>query len=177
MAKTVIITDGVGTDQLINDTYTVSSEVNGYDNTSINPASIVITEGVDTYSFTIGANGTLTLHVSEDGTAGGTPIVGATFIRTDAEGNEYGSQITTDAQGNAIFENVPYAQTDAPVIYFKQLASDGNHEFSTEIQNTTMTSDTATLEITNAPGATRTIELTDANYENLPLSGNLTLTN
>ena len=178
MAKVVNITNGTGTAELINDTYTVTAEVSGYSNSSINPASLSVTEGVDTYAFTISAEGALTLHVTEDGTSTGTPIVGATFVRTDSTGTEYGSAITTDTNGDAIFNNIPFAASGAPVIYFKQTASDGDHEFSQAVQNTTMTTSASTVEIQNTVGATRTINLTDANYANLPIdSGSLTLTN
>ena len=178
MAKTVNIVNGVGTGELINDSYNVTANVVGYDNASINPSTVNIVEGTNTYNFTIAATGTLTLHVTEDGTAGGTPIVGATFVRTDASGNEYGASITTDASGNAVFNNVPFAATEAPNIYYKQLNSDGDHEFDSTVQSTTLTESTATVEIQNSVGATRTINLTDANYANLPIaSGVLTLDN
>lgn len=178
MAKIIDITNGTGSSDLINGTYTVTSSVTGYDNTTINPSTITVDESTNEYSFTISATGTLTLHVTEDGTSTGTPIVGATFIRTDSLGNEYGNVITTDATGNAIFNNVPYADANAPIIYFKQTASDGDHEFDSSIQNTTMTQSTFTLEIQNVKGALRTINLTDANYNNLKIdSGSLTLTN
>lgn len=177
MAKTIVITNGSGTSNLINDTYSVTSSVTGYDNTSINPSSIDVVEGTNTYAFTISATGTLTLHVTEDGTQSGTPIVGATFVRTDSSGNTYGSAITSDTNGDAVFNNVPFDSTNAPTIYFKQTASDGDHEFSDQVQNTTMTTSTSTVEIQNTIGALRTISLTDANYENLPLDGSLTLTN
>ena len=178
MAKIVTITNGTGTVELINDTYTVTAEVTGYDNTSIDPSSITVDATTNTYAFTISATGTLTLHVTDTGTTTGTPIVGATFIRTDASGNEYGTQITTDTNGDAVFNNVPYDATNAPLIYYKQTASDGDHEFDTTVQNTSLTTQTATVQITNQPGATRTINLTDANYQNLPIeSATLTLTN
>lgn len=178
MAKTIIITNGSGTSNLINDTYSVTSSVTGYDNTSINPSSINVVEGTDTYSFTISATGTLTLHVTEDGTQTGTPIVGATFVRTDSTGNTYGSAITSDTNGDAVFNNVPYAETDAPTIYYKETASDGQHEFDNTVQNTSMTTSTSTLEIQNSVGATRTITLTDKNYTNLPIgTATLTFTN
>ena len=177
MAKTIVITNGTGSSNLINDTYAVTSDVLGYDNTSIDPSSVEVVKGTNTYSFTISATGTLTLHVTEDGTASGTPIVGATFIRTDSSGNEYGSAITTNQTGDAIFNNVPFDSTNAPTIYFKQTASDGNHEFSNAVQNTTMTTNSETLQIQNTVGALRTINLTDANYANLPVDGSLTLTN
>ena len=178
MAKIVTITNGSGSSELINDTYTVTANVTGYDNSSISPSSVSIVEGTNNYSFTIASTGTLTLHVTEEGTSSGTPIVGATFIRTDSNGNEYGTEITTDSNGDAVFNNVPFAATGAPTIYFKQTASDGDHEFDSTVQNTTLTTDTATLEIQNTVGATRTINLTDANYTDLPIeTGTLTFTN
>lgn len=177
MAKTVTITNGTGTVELINDTYAVTADVTGYDNTSINPDSLTVDATTNTYAFTISATGTLTLHVTDTGTSTGTPIVGATFIRTDSAGTEYGSPITTDSNGDAVFNNMPFDATNAPTIYYKQTASDGNHEFDATVQNTTMTTSTETIEIINQPGATRTITLTDSNYANLPLTGSLTLTN
>ena len=178
MAKTITITNGEGSAALINDTYSVSASVTGYDNTSINPTSVTVEAGTNTYAFTIAATGTLTLHVTEDGTVAGTPIVGATIIRTDASGNEYGTAVTTDAQGDAVLANVPYDETNAPTIYYKQTASDGDHEFVNTVQSITMIASTSTVQISNPQGATRTISLTDANYANLPIDGgSLTLTN
>lgn len=178
MSKNVIITNGSGSEKLINGNYTVTASVTGYDNTSINPNTVNVVAGTDSYSFTIAANGTLTLHVTETGEAAGTPIVGATFVRTDSTGTEYGNPITTDSNGDAVFSNVPYAESGAPTIYFKQTASDGDHEFDSTVQSTTMTTDTETVEIENPTGALRTITLVDANYANLPIeSGTLTLTN
>lgn len=178
MAKTVIITNGTGSTELINDTYSVTANITGYDNTSIDPASISVTEGVNNYTFTVSATGTLTLHVTDNGTEAGTPIVGATFIRTDSAGTEYGSIITTDSNGDAVFNNVPFDDTNAPTIYYKQTSSDNDHEFDNTVQNTIMTTSTSTIQIENSKGATRTISLTDANYTNLPIdSGSITLTN
>lgn len=70
MAKEHIIpiTNGKGSKTLVNENYSVTASVNGYDNATIEPSSEEITEGVNEYSFTIAANGTLTLHVSDDGT-------------------------------------------------------------------------------------------------------------
>lgn len=178
MAKIVTITNGQGTTDLINGSYSVSASVNGYDNVSINPSSISVTAGTNAYNFTISASGTLTLHVTDDGTASGNPIVGATFVRTDSSGNEYGNVVTSDSNGDAVFSNVPYSSETAPTIYFKQTASDGDHEFDNTVQNTSLTTDTLTVQIQNAVGATRTIALTDENYANLPIeTGSITLTN
>ena len=178
MAKIVTITNGTGTQELINDTYTVTALVTGYDNATIDPSTVNIVEGTNTYPFTISATGTLTLHVTDTGLISGTPIVGATFIRTDSAGNEYGAVITSDSNGDAMFNNVPYADSNAPTIYFKQTASDGDHEFNATVQSTTLTTQTNTLEIENPAGALRTINLTDANYTNLPIeNATLTFTN
>ena len=177
MAKTVTITDGVGTTELINGSFNITADVPGYDNSAIMPSQITVNASTNTYAFTISATGALTLHVTDDGTSTGNPIVGATFIRTDETGAEYGTSITTDTNGDAIFNNVPFDATAAPIIYYKQTSSDGDHEFDTSVLNTTMTSDASTVQIQNATGATRTINLTDANYENLPLSGTLTMSN
>ena len=178
MAKIINIIDGTGTGELINDTYTVTANVVGYDNTSITPSTLDVVEGTNSYSLSISATGTLTLHVTDDGTSTGNPIVGATFYRTDSIGTEYGSILTSDTNGDVVFNNVPFAETGAPTIYFKQTASDGDHEFVSTVQNTTMTTSTSTIEIENPVGATRTITLTDTNYANLPISsGTITLTN
>ena len=176
MSKVININNGTGTGELINGTYTVTADVTGYDNTSINPSSVTIEAGTNTYAFTISATGTLTLHVTEDGTTTGTPIVGATFIRTDSTGTEYGTAITSDTNGDAVFNNVPFDATNAPLVYYKQTASDGDHEFVQTVQSTSLTTQTSTVQITNQPGATRTINLTDASYSNLPIdSGSITL--
>lgn len=178
MAKVITITNGTGTGELINDSYTLTANVTGYNNTSIDPSTLNIVEETNSYSLTIAATGTLTLHVTEEGTSSGTPIVGATFIRTDSQGTEYGTQIVTDSNGDAVFSNIPFAAENAPLIYFKQTASDGDHEFDNTVQSTSLTTETQTNEIQNTPGATRTINLTDANYTNLPIdSGTITFTN
>ena len=178
MAKIINITNGTGTGELINDTYTVTATVTGYDDTSIDPSTLNIVEGTNSYALSISATGTLTLHVTDDGTSTGNPIVGATFYRTDSIGTEYGSVITSDSNGDAVFNNVPFDATNAPTIYYKQTASDGDHEFVNTVQSTTMTSSTSTIEVENPVGATRTITLTDTNYSNLPISsGTITLTN
>ena len=177
MSKTINIVNGTGSESIINGTYSVTASVTGYDDTSINPSSISIVEGTNAYQFSIAANGTLTIHVTDTGTSTGTPIVGATFYRSDSTGTEYGSVITTDSNGDAVFANVPYDGTNPPTIYYKQTASDGNHEFDNTVQSTTMTTSTSTVELQNALGATRTITLTDANYANLPIdTGSITLT-
>lgn len=168
--KTVEITNGIGSLALVNGTYAVTSSTVGYDNATILPAEQEITEGVNDYSFTIAATGSLTLHVSDDGTDIGIPIVGAKFARCDAEGTTYGDEITSDDDGNAVFNAVPFAEEGAPVVYYKQTGSDGSHDFDNTLQNTTLTAETTTVEVMNAEAATRNFNFTDATYSGLPIA-------
>ena len=142
MAKsyTINIVNGKGEESVLNDTYAVEGNVTGYDNTSILPNNITVDGTTTTYNFTISAEGTLTLHVTEDGTTTGTPVVGATFNRTDQEGNN------------------------------KQIASDGNHNFDNTVKNITLTTQTETIEIENTAPTLQTFNLTDANYEGLTIN-------
>ena len=171
------ITNGKGSKELANGSYNVVANIPGYDNSTIDPATEEITDGVNEYTFTISATGTLTLHVSDDGTELGVPIEGATFYRCDASGNTYGDAIESDIDGNAVFEKVPFStEGDAPVIYFKQTLSDGEHTFDAELQNVTLDAETKTVEITNAVAENREFTVTDAYYANLPISdGEITL--
>ncbi len=171
MAKQIQIpiTNGNGSKEIANNTYTVTAEVVGYDVDTIAPSEVTVEEGTESYAFTIAATGTLTLHVTDDGTDIGVPVEGATFYRCDVEGNTYGEIITTDADGNAVFANVPYAGENAPTIYYKQVDSDGEHDFDDTLQTTTLTEETQTVEVENAASETRQITLTDANYEGLPI--------
>ncbi len=177
MAKHVVpITNGVGSLGLTNATYTVTSQTSGYDDTSITPAEQEITEGVNEYSFTIAATGTLTLHVSDDGTDAGVPVVGAKFARCDAEGNNYGEEITSNEDGNAVFNSVPFAAENAPSIYYKQTVSDAEHEFDSTLKTISLAEETLVVEIQNAEAVSRNFTFTDANYENLPIAdGNIEL--
>lgn len=172
----IIISNGVGTSNVLNGNYSVTSNTKGYLNTSIDPNSINVVDGTNTYALTISAEGTLTLHVTEDGSTTGTAVVGAKFVRCDANGVAYGSEVETDSTGNAVFNNVPYDSIDAPIIYYKQIGSDGGHEFDDTLKNTSLEALTKTVEVTNPAPALRTFTLTDANYANLPIaSGSITL--
>lgn len=178
MAKpySINIVNGVGTGEVLDGTYTVTANVEGYDNTSIDPSSLTVVEGTNEYSLSISATGTLTLHVTEDGTSGGVPVVGATFYRTSLDGTTYGNPIVTDSSGNAVFNNVPFSSASTINIYFKQTTSDGNHSFDDSVKTISLTESTLTSEIINLPAVTRTFNLTDKNYDNLVIdSGSITL--
>ncbi len=173
----VTITNGTGTANVANGNYNVTATVDGYDNTTISPSTQTITEGDNDYAFTIAATGTLTLHVTAEGTEAGTNVVGATFIRADASGNTYGPTITSDASGNAVFENVPFSATGTPpTIYYLQTGTSSGNEYDATLKNTTLTAQTGTIQVANPAAAERTITLTDANYANLPVeNGTITL--
>lgn len=175
MAYNINITNGSGTENILNGNYSVTSTTTGYDNSSITPSTVDVVEGTNEYAFTISATGTLTLHVSENGTAEGTAIENAKFVRTDSSGNEYGTEVTSNNLGNAVFLNVPWDDQNAPIIYFKQTASDGMHEFDTTVQTATLNQQTGTVEITNTLAAQRTIAFTDANYSGLGVTGQISL--
>lgn len=175
MAKQITITNGVGQEAVGVGNYSVSATVTGYDNTSISPSSVSIETSTSDYAFTISATGTLTIHVTDTGTSEGTPIVGATFYRTDSSGTTYGNIITTDSSGNAVFDNVPYDQSGF-TIYYKQTASDGSHDFNSAVQNASLTNQTTQLELQNPAFQTYNFTLNDANYSNMPIdSGTITL--
>ena len=178
MAQHVVpITNGKGSKEIIDGNYAVTADVIGYNNASISPKQLNITTGVNQYNLTIAADGTLTLHVTDDGTDIGVPIEGATFYRCDSNGTRYGDMIETDVDGNALLKFVPYDGTNPPVIYFIQTGSDGSHTFDPNVQQTTMNNMTKTVEIANPDADVRNFTLTDANYPNLTIAdGTITLT-
>ncbi len=178
MSVNVPITNGKGSVHIVPGTYGVAGTADGYTANTLAPTSVTITEGTSEYNFTIEASGTLTLHVTDDGTELGVQVVGATFQRCDAAGTTYGTAITTDEDGNAVFEHVPFSTVgDAPKVYFKQLNSDEGHTFSTTLQETSLTTSTSTVQIANPEANTKNFNLTDKNYDGLPVAdGTLVLT-
>lgn len=177
MAQHIInITNGQGEKNLANGVYSASAQVPGYNNQSLEPKSVTVVEGTDAYAFKIAADGTLTIHVTDNGTAAGNPIAGAVLYRTDSAGTTYGDAVTTNANGNAVFYNTPYSATDTVKVYFKQTASDGEHTFNPNVQTITPNAQSYTQQLINPPSAKRTFTLVDTNYNNLPIeSGTLTL--
>ncbi len=166
---TINITNGTGQASITNGTYQASGTATGYNSQTFQPTSLNITSQTNTYAFTIKASGTLTLHVTENGTQQGTPIVGAVFYRTDQSGNTYGQPVTTNSNGDAVLTNVPYETSGQPVIYFKQTTSDQTHNFNPAVQNTTMQQQTSTIQIQNSLISPKTFTLTDEVYTNLPI--------
>ena len=65
------INNGTGSQSVANGNYNVTVTSVGYDVSTLNPSTINVVDGTNDYSFTVGATGTLTIHVSDDGTATG----------------------------------------------------------------------------------------------------------
>lgn len=167
---TIPITNGKGSIELVNGTYNATALVGGYDASTLDPKNVTIIEGTNDYAFTISAKGTLTLHVTDTGDpVSGVQIIGAKFIRTDSAGTITGVEAITDYDGNAVFNNVPFAPTDSIEIYYKQITSDGGHTFDDSVKSIIMTTSTQTVEIANPAAPLRNIMLTDASFPNIPI--------
>lgn len=174
---TVTITNGTGSQAMQRGTYDVTATANGYDVSTLEPKTFTATTAEGTQAFTLSANGTLTFNVNETGAAGGTPITGGSLVMTDATGaTEYGQPVTIGADGNAVFENVPYGTATEPFqLYFKQLSTaDGYNPFEGVI-SVSMTAQTQTEYVQNTAAAVQTFNVTDANY-GMPVDGSLTFT-
>ncbi len=167
---TIPITNGKGSVELVTGTYNAQAVAGGYDSSTLNPTSVTIDDKTVTYAFTISAKGTLTLHVTDTGDADtGVQIVGAKFIRTDSTGTIVGNEVTTNEDGDAVFNNVPFAESGSTAIYYKQIASDGGHTFDDTVQSIVMTQATETVQISNPVAPVRNFTLMDASFPNIPI--------
>ena len=168
---TIPITNGKGSIELVTGTYNAQAVAGGYDSSTLEPKSVTIADGTTTYAFTISAKGTLTLHVTDTGNPDtGVQIVGAKFIRTNSTGTIVGKEITTNTDGDAVFNNVPFAPSGSTEIYYKQITSDGGHTFDETVKSVIMTTSTETIEIENPTAPVRNIMLTDASLPNIPIT-------
>ena len=167
---TIPITNGKGSFELVAGIYNATALAVGYDASTLNPKSVTIIDGTDTYAFTISAKGILTLHVTDTGDPNtGVQIVGAKFIRTDSTGTIVGNEIITNDDGDAVFNNVPFAETGSTAIYYKQISSDGGHTFDDTVKSIVMTESTETVQITNPTAPVRNFTLMDASFPNIPV--------
>ncbi len=181
MSKEILIpiTNGKGSKEIENGNYAVTCNVPGYDNSSIAPKNVEIKEGTNEYTFTISATGILTIKVSDTGdSTTGVPVENAIFYRTDSTGQEYGNPVTTDVDGNAKLEHLPFGTSTPQKIYIKQTSSDGSHTFESTVKEIDMDSENKEIEIINPEATSRNIILNDANYPNYPISdGDITFKN
>lgn len=168
----VQITNGQGSENMKKGTYSVSVSANGYEATTLSPTTFTATESAGSGSFTLSADGVLTLIFNETGASGGTPITGGSVVMTDSTGaTEYGSAVNIDATGQAVFNNVPYSSGTPYVLYFVQKATDDDHNVYEGVITVNMASAAQTEYVLNSPIAAQSFTLTDANYAGLPVAG------
>ena len=168
----VTITDGTGSQSMKAGAYNVTvTNAPGYDVTSLTPTTYTAGTSAGSGAFTLSANGTLTIVVNETGEHGGTPVTSGSIVMTDSSGNtQYGSEVSINSNGEAVFNNVPYGTTETPfTLYFKQLSTDANHNIHEGVISVDMANQTQTKYVQNTPIALQTITLTDANYSGLPI--------
>ena len=167
----VQITNGSGSVDMKKGAYTVSVSAAGYDATSLSPSSYTAGETAGSGTFTVSADGVLTLIFNETGAEGGTPITSGSVVMTDSTGaTEYGSEITVSATGEAVFNNVPYVSGTGYQLYFVQKTTDDNHNLYEGVISVSMESATETAYVLNSPIAAQSFTLTDANYAGLPVN-------
>lgn len=167
----VTITEGAGSQNMKAGNYTVTATASGYDATSLSPASYTATSEAGSGSFTLSANGALTLIFNETGAQGGTAVTSGSVVMTDSTGNtQYGSPVTINASGEAAFPNVPHDSDTPYVLYFKQLSTDDNHNVYSGVITVNMASATQTEYVVNTAIAAQSFTLTDANYTGLPIA-------
>lgn len=69
----------------------------------------------------------------------------------------YGNPVTTDVDGTARLEHLPYDTYTPYKIYIKQTSSDGLHTFVTEVKEIEMDGETKEIEISNPEAISRNI--------------------
>lgn len=178
MAKyDISITNGTGQQEILNGSYTIASNIKGYDNTTIDPKNVTFDASKNTLNLTIAGNATLTLHVTENETSTGTAVSGATFQRCNQDGTvSYGNPVTSDSTGNAIFEHFPYDTSEPITVYYKQLNSDGSHEFDNTVKTISMDNQTKLIEVKNAKASLRTLTVKDQYYQEVSdINGTISL--
>lgn len=166
----VQITNGSGSEKMLSGSYSVTVSANGYDATSLSPTSYTATAAGGTGNFTVSANGVLTVVFNETGEQGGTPVTSGSVVMTDSTGEtEYGSPVTVNSSGEAVFNNVPFNLDNPYQLHFKQLSSDSDHAPYSGVFTVGMGTETQTEYVVNEPLNSQTFTLTDANYSGLPV--------
>ena len=167
----VTITNGTGSESMKSGNYAVTVQANGYEATTLSPATYTAGTSAGSGAFTLSANGTLTLVFNETGASGGTAVTSGSVVMTDSTGaTEYGSAVTINATGEAVFDNVPYNGDTPYVLYFVQKSTDDGHNPYVGVITVNMDTQQQTQYVVNAPIAEQTFTLTDANYSGLPIT-------
>ena len=167
----VTITGGTGSESMKKGNYSVTVQASGYEATTLSPTSYTAGTTAGSGTFTLSANGALTLVFNETGASGGTAVTSGSVVMTDQAGTtEYGSPVTIGATGSAVFENVPYNSETPYVLYFVQKSTDAGHNVYDGVITVNMASASETQYVVNLPIAEQTFTLTDANYSGLPIA-------
>lgn len=160
----VQITNGAGSAKMQTGEYDVTAVANGYDATSLSPATYNATQG-GSGAFTLSAEGTLTLIFNETGAEGGTAVTAGSVVMTDSTGaTTYGSPVSINGQGTAVFNDVPFSSEQPYTLYFSQTATDADHEIYSGVITVSMNAQTLTRYVENLPVYSQQITLTDENY-------------
>ena len=161
----VQITNGQGSQNMQSGNYSVTVNANGYEATTLSPVSYTATSG-GVGNFTVSACGVLTIVFNETGAEGGTPITSGSVVMTDENGEtQYGSPVSINEDGEAVFNNVPFNLDNPYQLHFKQLSSDSNHLPYPDVFTVGMGTETQTEYVINLPLCEeQEFNLSDANY-------------
>ena len=161
----VQITNGQGSAKMQSGNYAVTVNANGYDATTLSPDSYTATSG-GVGNFTVSACGVLTIVFNETGAEGGAPIESGSVVMTDETGEiQYGSPVSINENGEAVFNNVPFNLDTPYQLHFKQLSSDEEHMAYPDVFTVGMGTETQTEYVLNQPICEeQNFTLSDANY-------------
>lgn len=161
----VQITNGSGSANMQSGNYSVGVVATGYEANTLSPTSYTVTGSAGTGNFTIAACGVLTIVFNETGAEGGTPITSGSVVMTDSTGEtEYGSPVSVNSNGEAVFDKVPFDMENPYHLYFKQLASDENHAPYPDVFDVGMGQENQTEYVINNRICEENFTLTDENY-------------
>ena len=161
----VQITNGVGSAKMQSGNYAVTVNANGYDATTLSPDSYTATSG-GVGNFTVSACGVLTIVFNETGAEGGAPVESGSVVMTDETGEiEYGSPVSINEDGEAVFSHLPFNLDNPYQLHFKQLSSDEEHLPYPDVFTVGMGTETQTEYVVNQPICEeQNFTLSDANY-------------
>lgn len=126
-------------------------------------------ESKENQTFSLAPICTVTLHVNETDTSGGTSVTSGSFIRCNSDRTEtYGTAKPTDGLGACAFDFVPSGTSEAPIpVYIKQLTSDEIRNIHPNVILVTMSEANQAQYVQNTPAALQLFTFADKNYTGL----------
>lgn len=126
-------------------------------------------ESKENQTFSLAPICTVTLHVNETDTSGGTSVTSGSFIRCNSDRTEtYGTAKPTDGLGACAFDFVPFGTSEAPIpVYIKQLTSDEIRNIHPDVILVTMSEANQAQYVQNTPAALQLFTFADKNYTGL----------